>query len=192
VRAAALLLLVFGISPAYAQSKQWSYWAATDLFITPDQKILAPTFMADRDWLHLEGRYNYEGVDSGSVWIGYSFKPKEWSITPMIGAVIGDTHGIAPGIEATWTHKKLYFYTEGEYVIADEKFGYFWTEFSYSPVAWLRAGVASQRTRLYKTSVDIQRGVFAGVMYRKASLLTYVFEPGSDNQSFVITAAVEF
>jgi len=180
-------LLFFLALPAFAQTKDWSYWAATDLFITPDDHIVAPTFMADRDWLHLEGRYNYEGVDSGSVWVGYSFKPKEWTITPMLGAVIGHTHGVAPGIEATWTHKKLYFYVEGEYVFGDDRFAYFWTELSYSPVEWLRAGVASQRTRLYKTSVDIQRGVFAGLKYRKMSLLTYVFE-----DSAVITASVEF
>ena len=178
--------------PATAQEK-WSYWAATDLFIAPDQTILAPTFMADRNWLHLEGRYDYEATGSASLWLGYSFKPREWVVTPMIGGVFGSTHGVAPGVEATWTHKKWYFYSEGEYVIAhDDKFAYFWTELSYSPVEWLRAGVASQRTRLYQTSVDIQRGVFAGVKYRGASLLTYVFEPGSDDQTVVVTASIEF
>jgi hypothetical protein len=32
-----------------------------------------PNFTADRDWLHLEARYNYEALKTGSLWLGYNF-----------------------------------------------------------------------------------------------------------------------
>ena len=35
--------------------------------------MLQPTITADYGWLHLEARYNYEGLDTGSAWIGYNF-----------------------------------------------------------------------------------------------------------------------
>ena len=54
---------------------------------------MQPTFTADRDWLHLEARYNYEALDTGSAWVGYNFSGGEtlaWEFTPMIGGVFGD------------------------------------------------------------------------------------------------------
>ena len=32
-----------------------------------------PNLVADRDWLHLEARYNYEAIKTGSLWLGYNF-----------------------------------------------------------------------------------------------------------------------
>ena len=32
-----------------------------------------PILVADRDWLHLEARYNYEAIKTGSLWLGYNF-----------------------------------------------------------------------------------------------------------------------
>ena len=78
-----------------------------------------PTFTADRGWLHLEARYNYEALDTGSAWVGYNFSGGEklaWEFTPMIGGVFGDTTGIAPGYKGSLSWWKLELYSEGEYV----------------------------------------------------------------------------
>jgi hypothetical protein len=190
----ASIVIVSLAAPLRAQS--WSYWAALDGYFTPDDNYPTFTFMADRETLHLEGRYNYEGLDSGSLWLGYTFHHDAIRITPMLGGVLGHTKGIAPGIEVTAAWKKLDFYTEGEHLFSsgsdDEDFTYFWSELAYSPVAWLRAGVVAQRTRAFETGVDVQRGLLIGFKWRKASLTTSVFEPGTDNQSVVVSAAVEF
>jgi hypothetical protein len=74
---------------------------------------------ADRDWLHLEGRYNYEALDTGSAWVGYNFSGGDmlaWEITPMLGGVFGDTTGVAPGYKGSLGWWKLELYSEGEYV----------------------------------------------------------------------------
>jgi hypothetical protein len=57
---------------------------------------------ADRGWLHLETRYNYENLETGSAWVGYNFSGGEklkWEFTPMLGGVFGNTTGVAPGYE---------------------------------------------------------------------------------------------
>src|SRR5438034_7336511 len=49
---------------------------------------------ADRGWLHLETRYNYENLETGSVWVGYNFSGGEklqWEFTPILGGVFGNT-----------------------------------------------------------------------------------------------------
>lgn len=204
---ALLLLFTLIAVPSLAQSapesekaaEPWAYWAGLDAFITPDDHYVAPTLMADRAWLHLEARYNYEGQDTASAWVGYNINHanrESWVITPMIAAVFGDTSGVAPGVEAIAAWKNFDFYTEGEYLISsgddEDDFTYFWSELAYSPLEWLRAGIAAQRTRAYETDVDVQRGLLVGLKFGKMTLTTSLFEPGSDDQTVVVTGSTEF
>ena len=135
---------------------------------------MQPTFTADRGWLHLEARYNYEALDTGSAWVGYNFSGGEklaWEFTPMLGGVFGDTTGIAPGYKGSLGWWKLELYSEGEYVFdtgsSSDSFFYNWSELTLAPVDWFRFGLVTQRTRVYKTDRDIQRGVLAGFSFKK-------------------------
>jgi hypothetical protein len=186
----AAIAIVAVAAPLQAQS--WSYWAAVDGYFTPDENYPTVTVMADRETFHLESRYQYEGLNSGSVWAGYNLHLGAWHITPMIGGVFGQTKGVAPGVEVTAAWDKLDFYTEGEHLFGDDEYTYFWSELAYAPVKWLRAGIAAQRTRAFDTGVDIQRGVLVGFKVKRSTFTTTIFEPGTDNQTVVITAAVEF
>src|SRR5205823_13334074 len=57
-----------------AEEKAWSFSASVSTYIVPnDQEYVQPTLTADRGWLHLETRYNYENLETGSVWVGYNF-----------------------------------------------------------------------------------------------------------------------
>ncbi len=52
----------------------WAFNLTTDGYIIPTETSYAnPTFTADRHWLHLEARYNYENLRTGSLWAGYNF-----------------------------------------------------------------------------------------------------------------------
>ena len=49
-----------------------------------------PNLVADRDWLHLEARYNYEAIKTGSLWLGYNFsfgKKLAFEGAPMLGGI---------------------------------------------------------------------------------------------------------
>ncbi|HYT98602.1 MAG TPA: hypothetical protein VEO36_14865, partial [Casimicrobiaceae bacterium] len=55
----------------------------------------------NRGALHLEARYNYEAHRSGSVFAGWNFGGGEnvtFQITPLIGALFGEVHGVVPGV----------------------------------------------------------------------------------------------
>jgi hypothetical protein len=57
-----------------ADEKAWSFSASAYTYFVPDDRdFVQPTFTADRGWLHLEARYNYEALDTGSAWVGYNF-----------------------------------------------------------------------------------------------------------------------
>ena len=168
---------------------RWTFSLSAYTYIVPDSRdYVQPTFKADRDWLHLEARYNYEDLDTGSVWVGYnwSFGGEDLSLdlTAMVGGVFGDTRGVAPGYEFTLSWRKFQLYSELEYVIdcddASESFIYTWSELTYSFTDWLRAGVAIQRTKAYDTDLDIQRGLLVGLTYKDLDFSVCVFNPDDD------------
>jgi len=190
-------------TPAFAKEadeKTWSFSASAYTYAVPDSRnYVQPTFTADRQGLHLEARYNYEDLDTGSVWVGYNFHFGEklsLDFTPMLGGVFGDTTGIAPGYRGTMSWWKLILYSEGEYVFdtgdRSASFFYNWSELSFSPVEWFRFGLVAQRTRAYESDRDVQRGFLFGFSYRPADLTTYVFNPDKDKPTVVVAAGVNF
>ena len=187
-------------TPPEADEKAWSFSAfAYTYFVPDDREYVQPTFTADRGWLHLEARYNYEALDTGSAWVGYNFSGGEkltWEFTPMLGGVFGDTTGIAPGYKGTLSWRKLELYSEGEYVMDtgnfSDSFFYNWSELTLAPVEWFRFGLVTQRTRLYKTDRDIQRGLLAGFSFKKVSLTGYAFNPDESKLTFVLAVGLTF
>src|SRR5215831_7984200 len=85
--------------------KPWSFSASAYTYVIKDSRdYVVPIVSADKDWLHLEARYNYEASDTASVWVGYNLSFGEkvtLELTPMLGGVFGHTSGVAPGYEAT-------------------------------------------------------------------------------------------
>ena len=187
-------------TPPGADDKAWSFAASAYTYFVPDDReYVQPTFTADRSWLHLEARYNYEALDTGSVWLGYNFSGGEglaWEFTPMIGGVFGDTIGIAPGYKGSLSWWQLELYSEGEYVIdtrsTSDSFFYNWSELTLAPAEWFRFGMVTQRTRLYKTDREIQRGVLAGFSFKNVSLTGYVFNPDDEKPTFVFAVGLTF
>ena len=178
----------------------WSFSATVMGYLVPDSRdYVQPTITADRGWLHLEARYNYENLETGSAWLGYNFgggKKLAWELTPMLGAVFGNTTGIAPGYKGSLSWWKLELYSESEYVVdtgdSSGSFFYNWSELTLSPLDWLRFGLVTQRTRAYQTDRDIQRGFLVGLAYKKFSFTTYVFNPDESKPTLVLAAGVNF
>jgi hypothetical protein len=153
----------------------------------------------DRDWLHLEARVNYEDRDTGSIWFGYNFsggETLEWAVTPMLGGVFGQTDGVAPGYSGSLSWQRLEFYSEGELLFdADDSadsFFYNWSELTFAPADWFRVGLVTQRTRVYESEREIQRGLLAGVSYKNLEATTYIFNPDDSKPIVVLSVAVSF
>jgi hypothetical protein len=180
--------------------KAWSFSASAYAYLLPDERDYGqPTVAADRDWLHLEARYNYEGLHSGSAWLGYNFAVGTrvtLKLTPMLGGVFGDTAGIAPGYKLAVGWRTLDLSSESEYVFdagdSEASFFYTWSELGFAPTDWLRVGLVVQRTKAYKTDFDIQRGFLVGFAFKTASFTTYVFNPDADRPTVVLGASLGF
>jgi hypothetical protein len=178
----------------------WAFTITVDGYIVPnDQSYVDPIFTADRKWLHLEARYNYENLRTGSAWIGYNLhtgKTLKLNITPMLGAVFGRTDGIAPGCEASLTYKKVELSISNEYVFdLKDKSGNFyfsWPQLTYAPVEWFRVGAVAQHTRTYRTDVSIQRGFLIGFSDKKWEFTTYVFDPFISDPVVVLELGFSF
>jgi hypothetical protein len=200
-------LLAQGTGPAVpvepaeeTDSNSWSFTAAGYGYIVPDdESYFSPTFRADHGWAHLEARYNYEDRKTGSLWLGYNLSFGEKlvvDVTPMVGGVFGNITGVAPGYLFTVSYKKVSLYSEGEFVFDTKNSGgnffYNWNELAYSPADWVRFGLASQRTRAYQTPLDVQRGFFAGVTYKRVDFTTYVFNAGWTDPTVVLAMGFKF
>ena len=187
-------------NPSAAGADQWSFYASALAYFPPDsQDYVSPVFTADRSRLHFEARYNYEALDTGSLWAGYNFSggtELACEATAMVGAVFGDTAGIAPGYRLSLTYSSFELSSEGEYLFDSrdqaESFFYTWTELSYSPAHWFRAGLVGQRTRAYKSELDIQRGLLAGFTYGDWDFTIYLFNPDRDDRMLVLSLSAGF
>jgi hypothetical protein len=153
----------------------------------------------DRGPLHLEARYNYEARDAGSAFVGWTFSGGEaltWEVTPIAGAMFGTARGFVPGVEASVAWRDFDAYVEAEYVDNRAQpgtgYSYVWAELGWKPLHWLRVGLAGQRTRIVDTGLDLQRGVFAQLVWRKATLSVYAFDPDSGSRYAIVALGAQF
>lgn len=166
-------------------SDPWSLYASAYLyFIEGEEDYVQPTIAADRGRLHLEARYNYEDLDTGSAWVGYNLAAGDELVlefTPMLGVVFGNTTGIAPGFKGSLSWRSLTLSSETQYVFdADDSgssFLYTWSELTVTPNDGWRAGLVVQRTKVYETEFDIQRGLLVGLTRGQLDLTLQVFNP---------------
>jgi len=187
-------------APVEPEKETWSIGLSAYTYIVPDDReYVQPTITLDRGWLHLEGRYNYENLDTGSLWFGYNFAGGEelwWEITPMLGGVFGDTRGVAPGYKGSLGWWKLELYSEGEYVIdtgdSSESFYYSWSELTIAPWDWLRLGLVGQRTRLYESDREFQGGFLVGVSFGRFDVAGYIFNPDESKPTWVVAFSLGF
>ena len=97
----------------------WNHSFEGSYYIWKTESYFLPIYSVDRDWLHLEARYNYEDMNTFSGWFGYNFnggKKFQYAITPMLGIVAGNSDGIAPGLEFTFGFHGFELYSESEYL----------------------------------------------------------------------------
>jgi hypothetical protein len=189
-----------GPPPPTPDKDAWAYSLTTDGYIAPNgQSYVSPVLTGDHNWLHLEARYNYENLRTGSLWAGYNFsagKKLQVAVTPMVGGIFGDTNGIAPGCEFSLTYKKLQFSSSSEYVFDTshhaDSFFYSWPEVTYSLLGWLKVGFVAQHTKTYHTSLDTQRGLLVELSHKQFEFTTYLLDPDLDQPTTILELGVTF
>jgi hypothetical protein len=191
------------VRPAVADETaedEWECSLSISTYLVQNGRDYAnPNIVADRGWLHLEARYNYEAIKTGSLWLGYNFsvgKKVVLEAAPMLGGVFGDITGIAPGYTVSASYEQIEFFTQGEYFFdagtRDGNFFYSWSELSCSPVTWFRAGIVIDRTKALGSDFDVRRGPLVGFKYKKIDFTTYWLSPGSRDSTFIFAVAMNF
>src|SRR5262245_33467049 len=186
--------------------KSWNFSFSTLTYLAQHERDYAnPNLTADHDGLHLEARYNYEALKTGSIWMGYNFrsfcigKDLEVKATPMLGGVFGDITGVAPGYSIEASYKIIKVSTQGEYFFDagnnSGDFFYSWSEFS-APLPktdCVRAGLVVERTQASGNS-DVRRGPLVGFSHKcedkDVDLTIYWLAPGSREATFVFGVTV--
>src|SRR5262245_39749369 len=113
----------------------------------------------------------------------------------MLGGVFGRTAGIAPGHRATLDWWRLELYSEDEWVLNTreraDSFFYSWTELTLAPFEGLRVGLVGQRTRVFESERDVQRGFLVRLIKRNVGVTANVFSPDK-KPLYVLSLEVEF
>ena len=166
-------------------------------YVIPD----APNYLmgiasADLAWLHVEGRYNYEALHTGSAFAGFNLgwgQQLRLNVTPMVGGVFGRLDGIAPALRFTINWWRLDLSSESEVVVpfsgGSGAFYYNWSELGFSALG-IRVGGVVQRNLVFQTPLELQRGLFAGLHLGPFSLTFYEFNWGWTSPTFVFALGV--
>ncbi|MFL6514042.1 MAG: hypothetical protein ACJ8M1_03375 [Chthoniobacterales bacterium] len=179
---------------------EWEYSLWTAYYLAQHGRdYMNPSVTADHGWLHLEARYNYEALKTGSFWIGYNFmtgKKLTIEAMPMLGGVFGDITGIAPGYTITLAYGPVELYTQGEYFFdagtRDNNYFYTWSELSCKPSRWFRVGLVVDRSKASGDAFDIRRGPLVGFDYKKVDFTTYWLSPGQKASTIIFAVTINF
>ena len=171
-----------------AGADKWSFETSIYYYSFPDlEDNLMPILYSDYRNFHFEVRYNYEDKKTFSFFGGYRFEggeKTEWGITPILGAVTGNSEGIAPGLELDFAFNKIDFYSESEWFVdlseKENNFIYTWSELGFLATEKIRCGISANRTKIYDTKREIQHGVFGEYSFNSLTAGVHYFNPISD------------
>jgi hypothetical protein len=175
-----------------AELAPWNLGASVSGYSFENQSdYVQPTVTIDHSVLHLEARYQYEALHTGSLWMGWNFswgKQLQLALTPMFGGVFGAQAGIAIAVEWTLSWGPLSWFSEPELVLdfkdSSQNNINVWSQLTVQPLAWLQLGLAIQRNRAHAEKVDVAWGPALGFTVWKLTLTGYWFNPGNSSTQY--------
>jgi hypothetical protein len=144
---------------------------------------------------YTEARYNYEELNTGSLYMGRSFnggKKAEYSVTPMLGIVFGKYNGASAALNTDIDYNRFNFSAQLQYTVntADkaQNFFYNWSEISCRFLKKMYGGISIQQTQLYQTELATQTGLLLGFSSGKITVPVYLFNIAQKQKS--LTAGI--
>jgi hypothetical protein len=200
IAAVAISLLATGIARGQTHETPWQYSVSVSYYDVPNsQDFWNPIVTVDHGRLHLEARYNYVGYDTFSLWAGANFSAgTKWRFdaTVLFGIVGGSVEGVAPGYELSLSRAWFSWTSQGDYLFDTEdddgNFFYNWMEATGSPATWCRLGVALQRTKMYETNDDVQRGLVAAFTYKSFEFEVDALDPNREDETYIVSVTYSF
>jgi hypothetical protein len=155
-------------------------------------------YQTSKKW-YAEARYNYEDFQTFSLYAGKTFSAENdvsYSLTPMIGGMLGRLNGGSLGLNTELSFRKFSFSSQSQYSLSTDNqrsnFFYSWSELSYQPLNWVYTGVAIQHTRFYQANTLMEPGVLLGFSFQHWLFPLYTFNPFSNSPYFVVGMSWEW
>jgi hypothetical protein len=185
---------------ALAPSSSAAWAAGLYANFLPDETYLLPTVALSWGHLYAEGRYQYEDLHTGSLWLGRSCEGGQalaWWIAPMAGVAFGRTNGLAPGLVAELQWRQLSLSTSAEYLFdledEDASFFYSWTEWLVHLHELFTPGITLERSRPRDTDLVLNTGLTLYSTVRNVTGSFYAFNPwDSEDDYYVLGIGTEF
>lgn len=182
-------------APQVAPPSPWEFSGSVFAIDPPGSEARALAILyGQRGPLHLELRYNYEDLDTASLFGGWTFAGGQefsFEVTPMLGVVGGETEGVAPALEFDLGWRRFAWYAEMEYLFDSEDssddFFYSWSTLTYGVTDWLAAGVVSERAKLVETDFEVQSGLALEFSVRRLDLALYTYNLGTNDAYTVVS-----
>jgi hypothetical protein len=178
-------------SPWAITASATSYFGTTvDLYVVPDVSL-------EYHGLHLEGRYNYEDLHTGSMFLGWHFgwgdEDSGLDLTPMAGWVTGRTEGFAPAVLLDARLGRFQLYNEFEYVFTkdDESFVYDRTDLIYALSGPLFIGIVGEHS-LSTSDREFVPGFLVGASSSRFGMTFYLFQPGQEDAKGGLELELEY
>lgn len=161
---------------------------------------LVPTVFADKGPIHLEARFNYEDFNTASAYFGWAFRWGDETnfvrLVPMFGGAVGNSFGIAPGVEIEAQFWRFTYWFEGEYFFNftdfTSSFFYTWSELQFRVVSWLNVGGSFQRMRLAQSERVLDLGPSIGVNVGGFALSFYFYGLWTPTRWGLLTLSLPF
>ncbi|MVN21825.1 hypothetical protein [Mucilaginibacter arboris] len=150
------------------------------------------TYQSSKNW-YAEGRYNYEAVNTLSLYGGKTFEKKaavSYSASPILGVVLGQMNGGSAGINLEMDYRKFNFNTQTQFTFSVQQltnnFIYSWSDLTYQFLEKFSAGVSLQQTKLYQVNGAFEKGFLIKTGIKNWNFPLYVFRPESNERYFVL------
>jgi hypothetical protein len=146
---------------------------------------------------YAEMRYNYEDINTASIFLGKSFHvgSNRIDVKPMIGISAGHFNGISFALNADAEMGSFFWSCESQFSIASKKsntnFFFNWSEAGINVTKNLFAGLSYQYT-IESSNTESSPGILAGVSFGNITIPFYLFQPFSNNQLLVLGFNYEY
>lgn len=173
----------------------------TTYFGTSRDPYAVPVLGIEYQGLYMEARYNYEDFETGSIFLGWHFEVGDEylgaDITPLFGAVFGQSDGVAPGLLFEMNLDQWVLQSELEYVVlsevSSESFVYNHSELSYRMKSGLYFGLVGEHSKtLGSSDRDFVPGFLAGMEGGRLSAAFYLLYSGEDEATGAFELAFDF
>ena len=187
-----------GVDSTDVSESPWAFSAMmTSYFGSTIDAYAVPDLWIEYHGFHLEGRYNYEDLHTGSMFLGWHFgwgdAAASLNATPMVGWVFGRTDGFAPALIINARLWRIQLYNEFEYVFAkdDESFAYDHADLIYALSGPVFMGIVGEHT-LSSFDREFVPGFLVGASNSRFGVTFYLFQPGQEDAKGALELELEY